>query len=202
MVTTDRDDLAERLRLLRSHGMTTLTWDRHRGHASTYDVVTHGFNYRLDELHGALGRVQLRRLLDGNKRRVQHVAEYRTALQGLPGWVLPFTGYQGDTACHLMTAVAPDVEARTRAAEALRAERIQTSLHYPFIPGFTAFADASAAAGVNADLDGSLPHSRSFSARTMTLPLYPTMTIAQVEEVARVLRSSQVAAAAPSEATA
>ena len=38
-MVTDDPELAERLRLLRSHGMTTLTWDRHRGHASGYDVV-------------------------------------------------------------------------------------------------------------------------------------------------------------------
>ncbi len=53
--------LAERLRFLRSHGMTTLTWDRHRGHANTYDVVVPGFNYRLDEPRAAAGLVQLRR---------------------------------------------------------------------------------------------------------------------------------------------
>ena len=42
--------------------MTTLTWDRHRGHANTYDVTIHGYNYRLDDLHAALGRVQLAKL--------------------------------------------------------------------------------------------------------------------------------------------
>jgi dTDP-4-amino-4,6-dideoxygalactose transaminase len=42
-VVTDDDALAERIRLLRSHGMTTLTWDRHRGHASSYVVVALGF---------------------------------------------------------------------------------------------------------------------------------------------------------------
>jgi dTDP-4-amino-4,6-dideoxygalactose transaminase len=62
MVVTDDDAIAESLRLLRSHGMTTLTWDRHRGHASSYDVVLQGFNYRLDELRAAMGVVQLRRL--------------------------------------------------------------------------------------------------------------------------------------------
>ena len=53
MIVTDDDELAARLRLLRSHGMTTLTWDRHRGHASSYDVVLPGFNYRLDEVRAA-----------------------------------------------------------------------------------------------------------------------------------------------------
>ena len=53
-VVTDDDALAERMRLLRSHGMTTLTWDRHRGHAAGYDVVALGFNYRIDEPRAAL----------------------------------------------------------------------------------------------------------------------------------------------------
>ena len=57
MIVTDDDELAESLRLLRSHGMTTLTWDRHRGHAASYDVVARGFNYRLDEMRAAIGLV-------------------------------------------------------------------------------------------------------------------------------------------------
>ncbi|MBV8576773.1 MAG: DegT/DnrJ/EryC1/StrS family aminotransferase, partial [Acetobacteraceae bacterium] len=69
MVVTNRTDLAERMRLLRSHGMTTLTWDRHKGHAASYDVVNPGYNYRLDELHAALGRAQLRKLKRNNQRR-------------------------------------------------------------------------------------------------------------------------------------
>ena len=76
MVTTNDDDLARRVRLLRSHGMTTLTWDRHLGHATSYDVVTHGFNYRLDDLRAALGRVQLSKLAAGNQRRRELVARY------------------------------------------------------------------------------------------------------------------------------
>ena len=59
-VVTDDDALAERMRLLRSHGMTTLTWDRHRGHAAGYDVVALGFNYRIDEPRAALATARLR----------------------------------------------------------------------------------------------------------------------------------------------
>ena len=53
-VVTDDDELAAAMRLLRSHGMTTLSWDRHRGHAAGYDVVALGFNYRIDEPRAAL----------------------------------------------------------------------------------------------------------------------------------------------------
>ena len=56
---TDDDALADRARLMRSHGMTTLTWDRQRGHAAAYDVVLQGLNYRLDEVRAAVGLVQL-----------------------------------------------------------------------------------------------------------------------------------------------
>ena len=50
MLVTDDDGLAEKLRVLRSHGMTSLTWDRHKGHAWSYDVVDLGYNYRIDEV--------------------------------------------------------------------------------------------------------------------------------------------------------
>src|SRR5207253_216801 len=61
-IATDDADLAERLRLLRSHGMTSLSWDRHKGHASGYDVVALGFNYRIDEPRAALAAARLQRL--------------------------------------------------------------------------------------------------------------------------------------------
>ena len=62
MVVTDDDELAGKIKTARSHGMTTLTWDRHRGHSFSYDVVARGYNYRLDEMRAALGLVQLHKL--------------------------------------------------------------------------------------------------------------------------------------------
>ena len=59
MVVTDDDEIAAQVRLLRSHGMTSLTWDRHRGHASGYDVVELGFNYRIDEPRAAMASQRL-----------------------------------------------------------------------------------------------------------------------------------------------
>lgn len=61
-VTTDDETLAGRVRLLRQHAMTSNTWDRHRGHGDSYDVVDIGFNFRLDEPRAALGSAQLAHL--------------------------------------------------------------------------------------------------------------------------------------------
>ena len=62
MVTTDDDAVADRVRNMRSHGMTTLTLDRYKGRAFSYDVIAHGYNYRMDEIRSALALVQLKRL--------------------------------------------------------------------------------------------------------------------------------------------
>src|SRR3989440_11520308 len=50
MLTTNNDVLADRIKLLPSHGMTSLTWDRERGHSFSYDVMDAGFNYRIYEM--------------------------------------------------------------------------------------------------------------------------------------------------------
>jgi dTDP-4-amino-4,6-dideoxygalactose transaminase len=178
MLVTRRRDIADRVKLLRSHGMTTLTWERHRGHASSYDVVSHGFNYRLDELHAALGRTQLCALDANNRRRGELVAEYRRALGGLDGWTVPFSSYRGDSAYHLQVVVAPDPDTRARAAAHMKKAGIQTSLHYPCVPDFTAFAAAPA---------GGLERARAFARRAITLPLFPKMTIEQVGTICSTL---------------
>jgi dTDP-4-amino-4,6-dideoxygalactose transaminase len=179
MVTTHSDELAQKVRRLRSHGMTTLTWDRHRGHAHSYNVDAHGYNYRLDEIRAALGRVQLRKLDANNARRAALTLIYRHNLEGLPGWIVPFGRHDLGSAYHLMVAVARDEQARAGTLEALRASRIQTSLHYPCIPDFSAFA---------AYRSEGLEKSREFTRRAITLPLYPTMSPAQVEEVCAVIQ--------------
>jgi dTDP-4-amino-4,6-dideoxygalactose transaminase len=180
MLTTSDDSLAKKARLLRSHGMNTLTWDRHRGHADRYDVLENGFNYRMDEMHAALGRVQLSKLQENNQRRKRLVSEYGRRLNGLGGWNFLYSDYKGNSACHLAVLVAPDEDQRNRMAWTLREERIQTSLHYPYVPDFGAFR------GISADC----PRSRAFANRAITLPLFPGMTEAQVEEICEIILRS------------
>lgn len=177
MVTTDRDDLAERLRRFRSHGMTTLTWDRHRGHAASYDVTVSGFNYRIDEVRAALGRVQLAKLALNNARRAELVARYRSALAGTPGLSLTFNTVESPEHCsyHIFPVVlAPEVD-RARLMSYLRQQGVQSSMHYPPIHQFSAFSESCASL--------SLPVSEEFGRREVTLPLFPTMTDSQLKTV-------------------
>jgi dTDP-4-amino-4,6-dideoxygalactose transaminase len=177
MVVTDDDKLAERIRLLRSHGMTTLTWDRHRGHAHSYDVVAHGYNYRLDEIRAAIGRVQLSRLAEENAKRARLVALYRAALDGAGGIVMPFASKpEIDPAHHLAVIVLPEGCGRDELRSSLTAARVQTSVHYPPIHEFTAYRGL--------ETKRSLPVTEAVASRLLTLPLYPHMSEADVSTVA------------------
>jgi dTDP-4-amino-4,6-dideoxygalactose transaminase len=176
MVVTDDDALAERLRLLRSHGMTTLTWDRHRGHASSYDVVLQGLNYRLDEIRAALTLVQLERLETENAGRRRVALRYRDALHDRAGIRLAFADRLGDAAAshHLAVALLPEDVSRDAVRTALADRRIQTSVHYPPIHTFTAY---------RAGADRPLPRTDAVATRLLTLPLFGHMTNDQVDAV-------------------
>jgi dTDP-4-amino-4,6-dideoxygalactose transaminase len=168
MLVTDDSELAARLRLLRSHGMTTLTWDRYRGHAAGYDVILPGFNYRLDEVRAAVGLVQLRRLPQENATRARIAARYRKALDGERGLTMPFGGREEESSHHLAVLLLPEGADRDAVRGALAERGIQTSVHYPPIHQFSAYrALASKRA---------LPATEAVANRLVTLPLYPHMT--------------------------
>lgn len=174
MVVTNRDDMAGRVRLLRSHGMTSMTWDRHRGHAYSYDVVDLGYNYRLDEIHSALGLVQLKKLAVNNARRRSVTQAYREAFEHT-GLGLPFTRGEGLPAYHLFPVVLPESMARTGFINRMRGQGIQTSIHYPPVHQFEYYR--SRYPGI------SLPITEQVGLREVTLPLYPGMDDLAVTQV-------------------
>jgi dTDP-4-amino-4,6-dideoxygalactose transaminase len=177
MVTTADEELATRLRLLRSHGMTTLTWDRHRGHADSYDVLRPGLNYRLDEIRAAIGSVQLRRLAEENRRRGEILRRYREGLAEVDGISMPFD--RRDEAelpsYHLAVAVLDQGFDRSLVRSFLRERGVQTSVHYPPIHRFTAYEKAGSMRP--------LPMTDAVAGRLVTLPLYGAMTAEQVATV-------------------
>ncbi len=180
MVVTDDDALAERLRILRSHGMTSLSWDRHQGRASTYDVVDLGYNYRIDEMRSALGRVQLKKLPSNNQRRQQLTALYRELLEELvPDLRVPFREIRGTPCYHIMPVLLPAGIDRFQFMEGMKAQGIQTSIHYPPVHRFHIYQQDGFRNG------NTLALTEEVADREVTLPLYPTMQDEQVEWVAR-----------------
>lgn len=181
MLTTQRQDIAERARKLRSHGMTTLTLDRHKGHAFDYDVVELGYNYRMSELNAALGLVQLGRLESGNRRRAELVGAYRERLARIIGLSVPFTTSIGTSSHHLMPVLLPEGTDRHDVMAHMKEQGIQTSIHYRPIDTFTAYV----AAGLGPST--AVPRSHAVGSRVVTLPLYPSMSMAQLDHVCSAL---------------
>lgn len=180
MIVTEDDVLAEKFKLLRSHGMTSLTWDRHQGHAWSYDVVDLGYNYRIDEIRSALGREQLKKLDGFNARRRDIAGQYRTLLSELvPGIIVPFNRHPGISAHHIMPVILPRGADRLRFMEKMKEQGIQTSIHYPPIHLFTSYKLDSGKKKPH------LPVTEDIASREVTLPLYPTMTDEQVRLVAQ-----------------
>jgi dTDP-4-amino-4,6-dideoxygalactose transaminase len=178
MLVTDNDELAQKMRILRSHGMTTLTWDRHRGHAWSYDVVDLGYNYRIDEIRSAIGREQLKKLGENNERRRALTRCYRNAIQQNGIEVkIPFGEHPGISACHILPILLPKELNRDAFAQKMKESGIQTSLHYPPIHQFTYYRANNLFPPAN------LPVTERITLREVTLPLYPKMEEADIETV-------------------
>ncbi len=174
MVVTNRDDIAEKIQLLRSHGMTSLTWDRHQGHAYSYDVVDLGYNYRIDELRSALGLAQLEKLPANNARREEITERYWDAFE-VSGLELPYQHADCPSSYHIFPALLPEGVNRKAFIDHLRDAGVQTSIHYPPIHQFQYYRSRFP--------DCSLPRTEAVARREITLPLFPGMTDEQIELV-------------------
>ncbi len=184
MLVTNHDEIADRVRLLRSHGMTSLTWDRHQGYANSYDVIDLGFNYRIDEIRSALGLVQLKKLRLNNSHR-KHISEqYRKLLSQdqIDGIEIPYQSVSGDPAYHIFPILLSEKIDRDAFIHSMRSEGIQTSIHYPPIHRFSYYQK------INPSVF--LPKTEDVAAREVTLPLYPSMEQEKTQLVAETIKKT------------
>lgn len=169
MIVTNNSSLADKIRIMRSHGMTTLTWDRHRGHAHSYDVVELGYNYRINELASALGLIQLKKLHNNNEIRMKLTDEYKKRLEDIPMMSIPFQFYEGKPSYHIFPALLSKGIARGIFMEKLKKRGIQTSIYYPVIHLFTKYRQ------MFGFKEGMLPKSEFVGKHEVTFPLHPLM---------------------------
>ena len=172
MIITADEALAAKARSLRSHAMTSMTWDRHRGHAESYDVVDVGFNFRLDEPRASLGLSRLPRLDADIARRREQVRRYRSWLSGADGVTIPWSDEDVERASHFGFAILLETpEERDRIARELDRRGIQTT-RYPALTSLSGYHDHP-----------SCPRAEALAARHLLLPLSSTYGEAEVDLV-------------------
>tara|TARA_B100000767_G_C19734497_1_gene523287 strand:- start:457 stop:1590 length:1134 start_codon:yes stop_codon:yes gene_type:complete len=176
MTTTKNQALGKKLASLRSHGMSSLTLDRHKGRSITYDVQEPGINYRMDEMRAALGLVQLKKLKKSNEMREQLTSRYKSNLKKT-SIKIPFEGMpQAHTSVfHILPVLLPPGVDRISVIKYLKEKGIQSSIHYPAFWDFSAYKDEFN--------KGDTPVASRIIPRELTLPLYPNMTFSEVDEV-------------------
>lgn len=166
MFVSRDEKLVQRARLFRSHGMTSLTLDRHKGRVDSYDVLTPGLNYRITEMSAALGRVQLAKLFKNNDQRRRLAELYSNSLADMPGISRPWEDIHDQSSDRssnhiLPILLAPHID-RTAVMSNMRILGIQTSIHYPDLQNFSAFKHILHGAPVAAEI----------TSRELTLPLF------------------------------
>jgi dTDP-4-amino-4,6-dideoxygalactose transaminase len=182
MVATADERFAVRVRLLRSHAMTSSTWDRHRGHDPAYDVVDIGYNYRLDEPRAALGLSRLARLEQDISRRREIVRAYRERLSDMSELELPFDDRAVERSSHFAFPVLlRDRWTRDRFRDELKADGIQTTW-YPALHTFTEYRRIAPASG--------LPRAAETADRHCALPLSSTMDESKIDIVVEAVRAA------------
>jgi len=182
MLVTNRDDLAERIKLIRSHGMTSLTLDRYKGHSYSYDVVDLGYNYRSTEISAALGLVQLKKLTAKNNRRKALIQYYQKKLTEIDSIKIPFINHPGISSYHIFPIILNPAMDRNRFMEFLKQNGIQTSIHYPPAHQFTyhkKYFQTSHSLSVTEDI----------AQREVTLPLYPDLKFEEIDYITRVINN-------------
>lgn len=185
MLVTQDDAVAERARVMRLHGISSDAWNRYgAGGAWAYEVVEAGFKYNLTDLAAAVGLAQLERLDELTDARAAIAARYDAAFEGSPDLERP-PRRPGDLhAWHLyIVRLNPDATSidRGEVVRRLADAGIGTSVH--FIP-LHLHPHYQTRYGYK---PGDFPVAERLFERSVSLPIWPGMTDAQVDRVATTL---------------
>lgn len=170
MVTTDEDEVADRVRLLANHG----------GHAKNEHLIA-GRNSRLDTLQAAVLGVKLRHLDDWNAGRREVAAQYEELFGETEGLTLPSTPDGDEHAWHLYVVRVAGGR-RDELRTFLESRDIGTAVHYPapvhLTPAFDTYGNGP----------GSCPVAEALSDEVLSLPMYPELPTADIERVTSAIR--------------
>ncbi|MFQ6041673.1 MAG: DegT/DnrJ/EryC1/StrS family aminotransferase [Candidatus Poribacteria bacterium] len=174
MITTDNDDFADKIRLIRYHARDKDAWARQQSRNRWYyDVTAQGYKYNMSDIQAAIGLCQLAKIEKQYERRRILVDEYNEAFKGMPEIVIPKDIVDGKHAWHLYI-IQLNIErlsiTRDEFINAMFEEKVECGVHY--IPlHFHKFYQQK-----YGYKKGDFPNAERVYERVVTLPLHPNLT--------------------------
>ncbi len=185
MITTDDPDWASEMREFRNHGITSTHHERAEQGSWVYEIPEAGYNYRLTDMQCALGMSQLEKLPGWVERRREIAARYDVAFADVDA-VEPIAMREDSTCAYHLYVIQLDLDmlsvGREEVFDALQAEGIGVNVHYipvHYHPFYRENFDTG---------EGLCPVAEGAYERILTLPVFPRMTEADVEDVIRAVR--------------
>ena len=186
MVITNSKKIADKVRQLRSHGMTKSLKDRYtKGYPWIFDVIEPGYNYRLDEIRCALGISQLKRIKKINEFRKKAAFYYYSKLNKIPGIILPDMVKDQTHSYHLYTIRITQEfgMSRNQLFQKLRDNGIRTTVYWLPIHEYTAYRKFAKKL--------STKNTEKTYNEILSLPLFPRITKKHQDSVIKIIKSSK-----------
>ncbi len=184
MVTTNSKEIAEKIRQLRSHGMTKSLKSRYSSeYPWIFDIVEPGYNYRLDEIRAALGITQLKRIKKINQLRKKASLYYYKNLKNIPGVILPDMVTDRSHSYHLYTIrVTKSFKlSRNQLYKKLKENGIRTTVYWMPIHEYAAYRKFAKKSNV--------VNTTKIYDEILALPLFPNISKKHQDEVIKVIKS-------------
>lgn len=174
LVTNDAD-IYKKVKLIRSHGMTTMSYERAKGHSTSYDVVEIGYNYRFNDILAGIGIVQLDKLVSDINKRKKVRELYIKLLKNEERIIIPYKDYQEISSSYIFPIVLKEgnVEKRDELRQYLMENGIQTSIHYPPVHRFSVYKDYYQF----------LPVTEYVADNELTLPMYGSLSNDEIKYI-------------------
>ena len=186
MVITNSKKIADKIRQLRSHGMSKSLKDRYsKGYPWIFDITEPGYNYRLDEIRSALGISQLKRIKKINELRRKAASYYHSKLKEIPGIILPDMVNDNTHSYHLYTIRITNKFrlSRNQLFNKLKDNGVRTTVYWMPIHEYTAYQKFSKASNVK--------NTTKMYNEILALPLFPTISKKHQDRVINVIKSFQ-----------
>jgi dTDP-4-amino-4,6-dideoxygalactose transaminase len=177
---SNNEEYVKRAKLLRSHGMTTMSYERAKGHATAYDIENLGFNYRMDDMRASIGVVQFKKLQVDLEKRIEVRKRYIEGLKNVSKITIPFEYNKEFVSNYIFPIVlkGSNSEYRDEIRHRLHEKGIQTSVHYPAVHRFSIYKNEYT----------ELPITDYIVDNEITLPMYSRLSVSDIEYIVTTLK--------------